>query len=74
MKTILTTIALIAFAATAQAGGPVITEDQTVETERPRAGWVLPIIIGGIVLCAIACGGDDEPDVEPGPICNKGCE
>lgn len=47
------------------AGGPVIVEEEgqpEVVAETPRSGWIVPVIIGGIILCAIACGGDDDEE------------
>lgn len=52
----------------AHAGGPVLTiEDEYDVTEpAPRNEWVLPVVIGAVILCAIACGGDDDaPVVQP---------
>lgn len=49
-------------------GGPVIVEDEgqpEVIAASPRSGWVVPVVVGLVVLCAIACGGDDD-DVSPG--------
>ncbi len=46
----------------AYAGGPVVVEEEpVVEASSPRSGWIVPVIIGAIVLCAIACGNDDDP-------------
>ena len=46
----------------AHAGGPVVVaEEPEVVAETPRSGWIVPVVIGVIVLCAIACGSDDEP-------------
>lgn len=59
-------------ASPAYAGGPVILEDETVEAERPSSG-IVPIIIGGIILCAIFCGGKDDPEPEPPKTCFTGC-
>lgn len=48
-------------ASTAFAGGPVVVEEEAaVEAASPRSGWIVPVIVGLIVVCAIACGGDDE--------------
>ena len=62
----------------AYAGGPIITEEPPIADVRPQGDggkWVVPVIVGAIVLCAIACdGGDDAPDVVPGPVCNGGGE
>jgi hypothetical protein len=46
---------------TAFAGGPVVVEDTTVEAETPRSGWIVPVVVGLVLICAIACGGDDDP-------------
>lgn len=46
---------------TAFAGGPVVVEDTTVEVETPRSGWIVPVVVGLVLICAIACGNDDEP-------------
>lgn len=46
------------------AGGPVVIVEESqpeVVAESPRSGWIVPAIIGLIVVCAIACGNDDEP-------------
>lgn len=55
------------------AGGPVIvTEEPPIADVRPQGdggSWVVPVIVGAIVLCAIACGGDDSP-IAPEPTCN----
>jgi hypothetical protein len=46
---------------TAFAGGPVIVEEEpVVEASSPRSGWIVPVVVGLIVICAIACGNDDE--------------
>jgi hypothetical protein len=50
--------------ATAFAGGPVVVEEEgqpEVVADTPRSGWIVPVIVGAIILCAIACGGDDDP-------------
>jgi hypothetical protein len=56
----------LAFGSTAAfAGGPVVVvEEPVVEAEKPRSGWIVPVIIGLVVVCAIACGDDDE---DPAP-------
>lgn len=46
---------------TAYAGGPVVVEDTTVEAETPRSGWIVPVIVGLVVVCALVCSNDDEP-------------
>jgi len=68
-------------AAPAYAGGPVVIEDEyDVAEPAPSNDWIVPVIIGGLILCAIACGGDDDsvaapdPVKPPGPICfDDGC-
>ena len=59
----------------ANAGGPVIvtTEEPPIADVRPQGdggSWIVPVIVGAIVLCAIACGGGDDGPVDPGPVCN----
>lgn len=56
------TLALTSTAA--MAGGPVVVVEEgqpEVVAETPRSGWIVPVIIGAVILCAIACGNDDEP-------------
>ncbi len=58
----------LAFGSAVSAGGPVVVEEEgqpEVVAESPRSGWIVPIIIGGIILCAIACGNDDEQTPPP---------
>lgn len=49
-------------ATTAYAGGPVILEEGNPEVvaESPKSGFILPLIIGLVVVCAIACGGGND--------------
>ncbi|WP_374391885.1 hypothetical protein [Tabrizicola sp.] len=53
----------LAFGSTAAlAGGPVVIEEEgqpEVVAESPRSGWIVPVIIGLVVICAVACGNDD---------------
>lgn len=63
----------LAFSSAVSAGGPVVVEEEgqpEVVAESPRSGWIVPVIIGGILLCAIACGDDDDstPAAQPGPV------
>lgn len=61
-------LSLMLSSTAAFAGGPVVVEEEgqpEVVAETPRSGWIVPVIVGGIILCALACGGDDE---EPAPI------
>lgn len=60
--------AMLAGATMAYAGGPVVIEEEgqpEVVAESPRSGWIVPVIVGVVLLCAIACGGDDEPASGP---------
>lgn len=53
----------LAFGSTAAlAGGPVVIEEEgqpEVVAESPRSGWIVTVIIGLVVICAVACGNDD---------------
>ncbi len=45
------------------AGGPVVVVEEgqpEVMAESPRSGWIVPVVVGIIIICAIACGNDDE--------------
>lgn len=56
----------LAFGSAVSAGGPVVIEEEgqpEVVAESPRSGWIVPVIVGLVLVCAIACGDDDE--VEP---------
>jgi hypothetical protein len=58
-------LALAMTATSAFAGGPVIVEEEpVVEAASPRSGWIVPVVVGLIIICAIACGNDDD---EPAP-------
>lgn len=67
--------AAIPAAIPAHAGGPVMIEDEyDVEADKPsKNAWIVPVIIGAVVICALACGGNDDapvaPPEEPGPVC-----
>ena len=59
-------VALGLSATTAFAGGPVVIEEEgqpEVVAETPRTGWIVPVVVGGIILCAVLCGDDDEAPV-----------
>jgi hypothetical protein len=80
MKTTLLAIAtgLAFLAVQANAGGPVIVED-TTETVAPDRdnGWVVPVVIGLLIIGAIASGGGDGvsvdvPDDKPQPCAKRG--
>ncbi|MFN5996583.1 MAG: hypothetical protein ACK47C_02645 [Paracoccaceae bacterium] len=49
-------LALAMTASAAYAGGPVVVaEEPVVEAASPRSGWIVPVIVGAIIICAIAC-------------------
>lgn len=54
----------LAFGATASfAGGPMVIEEEgqpEVVAESPRSGWIVPVVVGLVLICAIACGNDEE--------------
>jgi len=56
------------------AGGPVISQEEglvvDVRTQGDGGSWVVPVIIGAIVACAILCGGGDDTVSAPKPACN----
>jgi hypothetical protein len=66
MKKVASTVLAISLAlgaSTAFAGGPIVIEEEgqpEVVAESPRSGWIVPVVVGAIILCAIACGNDDE--------------
>ena len=80
MKAFATTALILALilapttAIPANAGGPIVLEDAEVIAPRDTAEWVLPVVIGAVILCALACGGSDDAPVKvPGPVCREGC-
>lgn len=76
MKAFTSLALILALATPTFAGGPVlIVEDEYDVTEpAPRNDWVVPVIIGAVILCALACGGSDDAPVKvPGPVCKEGC-
>ena len=49
----------------AMAGGPVVVVEEgqpEVVAESPRSGWILPVVVGLVIICAIACGNDDDAE------------
>ena len=61
-----TSLALTSTAALA--GGPVIVEEEgkpEVVAETPRSGWIVPVVVGLVLVCALACGNDDDEQVTP---------
>lgn len=75
MKTIASGVLAVSIAlasAAAQAGGPVVVEEEgqpEVVAETPRSGWIVPVVVGIVLLCALACGNRNEADpvVLPSP-------
>lgn len=62
MKPAALALALTMTATSAFAGGPVTVEEEpTVEAESPRSGWIVPLVVGLVVICAIACNNNDDP-------------
>ena len=61
MKEIISPMLALALTTSAAfAGGPVVVEEEpVVEAAAPRSGWIVPVVVGLIIVCAIACGNDD---------------
>lgn len=62
-KLIASVMALTLGASAAMAGGPVVVAEEgqpEVAEETPRSGFLLPLVVGLIVVCAIACGDDNS--------------
>lgn len=68
MKKIIASLLSATFALSstaAMAGGPVVIEEEgqpEVIAESPRSGWIVPVVVGLVVLCAVACGNDDNTE------------
>lgn len=77
MKTLF--VALTLAASPVHAGGPVIIEDPMVAEARPSSEgrWVVPVIVGLIIIGALASGGSSDvcqgPDDVPAPPTDGGC-
>jgi hypothetical protein len=56
-------LAIGATTATAQSNAPV-EESTEAETVASTSEWLVPMVVGIIVFCAILCGDDDTPAVE----------
>jgi hypothetical protein len=42
-------------ATAASAGGPVVVaEEPVVEAASPRSGWIVPVVVGLIIIAAVA--------------------
>ena len=67
MKRITSSVLALATAlgATASfAGGPVVIQEEgqpEVVAETPRSGWIVPVVVGLMLICALACGSDNDP-------------
>ncbi len=59
----------LAFSSVVSAGGPVVVVEEgqpEVVAESPRSGWIVPVVVGLVLICAIACGNDDDPQTGGG--------
>jgi hypothetical protein len=53
----------LAFSSAVSAGGPVAVVEEAqpeVVADSPRSGWIVPVVVGLVLVCAIACGNDDN--------------
>lgn len=72
-------LSMLLFATAAQAGGPIIIEDTSVEVA-PRGedgrvpGWLVPVAIGVVLLSLLAggdtCNSEPEGPTSPSNPCN----
>lgn len=61
MTKTLALILALTVAAPVHAGGPVIVEDKSdIVAPADRNDWIIPVIVGGLVICAIVCGSDGD--------------
>ena len=64
-KLIASVMALTLGASAAMAGGPVVVAEEgqpEVVESAPRSGFIVPLVVGLVVLCAIACGSDSASE------------
>lgn len=48
-------LALAMTASAASAGGPVVVaEEPVVEAASPRSGWIVPVVVGLIIIAAVS--------------------
>lgn len=69
-------LALTLAASPAFSGGPVIVSEEPIVAEaRPSSEgrWVLPVIVGLLVIGALASGGGDDPVGKPVNPCKGEC-
>lgn len=60
-KFLASALAATMISSAAFAGGPVVVEEEpVVEASSPRSGWIVPVVVGLVLICAVACGGDDQ--------------
>lgn len=62
-------VSMVLGSTAAQAGGPVVIEEEgqpEVVAETPRSGWIVPVVVGIVLLCALACGKDNNATTPTG--------
>lgn len=68
-KFLASTLVATMISSAAFAGGPVVVVEEApvvAEASSPRSGWIVPVIVGLVLICAVACGSDDdEPAATP---------
>ncbi|MCB6178038.1 hypothetical protein LHP98_07835 [Rhodobacter sp. Har01] len=65
MKKVLSAVAILALTGSAAlAGGPVVVveegQPEVVQEKSSSSVGLLPILLGVVIICAIACGDNDE--------------
>lgn len=65
MKHIL--LALTLAATPLHAGGPVVIEEPEVIAPDRDSSWVVPVIVGLLIIGALASAGGDDTPADPGP-------
>ncbi len=59
---------ILALSTAAHAGGPVLVspeETEVADARDNRAQWIIPVVIGVLIIAALSSGGDDEPYEPP---------
>ncbi|NHB77817.1 hypothetical protein [Rhodobacter calidifons] len=62
-------LALAMTAGAAYAGGPVVIEEEgqpEVVANTPRSGWIVPVVVGLVLIAALASSSDDDDGGETG--------